>query len=120
MPETMHFSGKLYFYFVAVIPILQHKSVTVRKLQARKEKEAVFLDVLTEVKNVQTRVTRGISFLPEEGRLSPDTGSPDTAWRRSPEAGHASLQCQGPGVRLLRSVSVRGRNVTFAVGFFFL
>lgn len=33
------FSGKLYFYFfLALIPMLQHKSVTVKKLQARKEK----------------------------------------------------------------------------------
>lgn len=30
--------------------MLQHKSVTVKKVQARKEKKAVFLDVLTEVK----------------------------------------------------------------------
>lgn len=55
--------------------------------------------------------------------MFPDPGGPpppDTVWRRNPEAGHAPAWCQGPGAQLLRSVSVRGRNVTFAVSFFLL
>lgn len=65
LPKTMHFSGKLYFYFVALIPISQHKSGTVKKLQARKEKKAAFLDIFTEVKCTE-RVPKGIIFLLEE------------------------------------------------------
>lgn len=96
---------KALFYFVALIPILQHKSVSVKKLQARKEKQFSWTYLLRW--KCTERVTRGISFLPKEGCVSLDTGNADT-WTRT----HGGCQPPPPGAGvwlLRRSVSVRSR-----------
>lgn len=115
-PKLCTFQISFYFYFVALIPVLQRKSVISEEAPGKKREVSSFPGHIYWGENVQ-RVTRGISFLLEEGRLSPDTGSPDTQTRRRG-------RCQPPPssarVQLLRSVSVRGRSVTSAVSFFFL
>lgn len=115
-PKLCTFQISFCFYFVALIPVLQRKSVINEDAPGKKREVSSFPGHIYWGENVQRRVTRGISFLLEEGRLSPDTGSPDTQTRRHGRCQPPSSSAQ---VQLLRSVSVRGRSVTSAVSFFF-
>lgn len=120
----MHFSGKLYFYFVALILMLQNKCNS-KEAPGKKREVSSFPGCIYWGENVQIESLgasascwrRGICPGTSEV-LTPCGVEPWTRTRRRCQ--HSSVQCQGLGVQLLRSVSVRGRSVTFMVKFFLL
>lgn len=112
----MHFSDKLLFLFCSINSCIATKECYQWRSSRQEKRSKQFSWTYLLRWKCTERVTRGISFLLEEGRLSPDTGSPDTQTRRHGRRQPPSSSAQ---VQLLRSVSVRGRSVTSAVSFFF-
>lgn len=114
-PKLCTLQISFYFYFVALIAVLQRKSVISEEAPGKKREVSSFPGHIYWGENVQ-RESLGASASCWRRGACRDTGSPDTQTRRRGRRQPPSSSAQ---VQLLRSVSVRGRSVTSAVSFFF-